>query len=315
MLLASPVSRPSALWLLCALPLLAIACGDDEFDTDAGSSADASVATDAQSRDSAARDGAIADGAIADGALADGSPRDAAGDGDASTTLPDASGNGPAPVQLGGAGIFTILAEASITNVPISAITGDIGLSPAAATFITGMSLIHGPTFDTSAQVIGRVFTVGNDPPTPASLTVAVEDMHLAYTDAASRPGPTSLDLLGGAIGAQTLPPGLYKWNTAVAIPTDLTLDGGPEDTWIMQITGDLALSADTRVILAGGARAKNVVWQVAGAVVLGARAHAGGSVLGKTAITLQTGATVSGRLFAQTTAALDHATVTPPTL
>jgi hypothetical protein len=105
----------------------------------------------------------------------------------------------------------------------------------------------------------------------------------------------------------------LYKWTSSVTVPTNVTLAGSADDTWIFQITGDLEVSAAKSMILSGGARAKNIVWQVAGAVALGATSHIEGVVLAKTNITLGAGASVNGRLFAQTAVNLASSTVTVP--
>ncbi|HEY4120136.1 MAG TPA: ice-binding family protein, partial [Byssovorax sp.] len=205
------------------------------------------------------------------------------------TTETDAPA-GPAPVFLGAAGNYVILAKSAISNVPMSDVTGDVGLSPAAASYITGFALTQAGTRWTSTQVTGSVFAADNDPPTPAGLTTAVSDMQTAYTDAAARPTPTALNLDGGGIGGLTITPGLYRWTSAVTIPSDVTLAGAPNDVFIFQVTGDLSMSAAAKMILTGGAQPKNVFWQVAGAVDLGAEAHAEGVVLSKTAIKLQTG-------------------------
>jgi hypothetical protein len=225
----------------------------------------------------------------------------------------DAAGLGPSPVSLGDAGRYTILAESGISNVPTSAITGDLGLSPAAASYITGFALTRAGDRWTSPEITGSVFASDNDPGTPAELTAAVGDMLTAYDDAATRPLPSFLNLGDGAIGGLTLAPGLYRWTSTVTIPADVTLSGGANDVWIFQITGDLMLSADQHVNLSGGALAKNVTWQVAGEVDLGSESHAEGVVLSKTAIHLGTGASIQGRLLAQTAVTLQGSTVTAP--
>src|SRR4029077_19217865 len=139
------------------------------------------------------------------------------------------------------------------------------------------------------------------DPPTPMNLTTAVANMQTAYTDAAGRPTPKFLNLGAGAIGGRSLTPGLYKWTTNVTIPTDIAITGAPNDGWIFQISGNLTISAAKKMTLSGGAQPKNIVWQVAGAVDLGTTSHAEGIILSKTAITLETGASINVRLFAQT--------------
>jgi len=220
-----------------------------------------------------------------------------------------------APVLLGTAGNFAILAKTGISSVPSSAVTGDIGVSPAAASFITGFTLSADATnvFSTSTQVVGRVYAANYAVPTPTNLTTAVLDMQTAYTDAAGRPTPNFLNLGSGNIGGLTLVPGLYQWGSSVTIPADVTLSGGASDVWIFQMSGDLTVSASKRITLAGGAQAKNIFWQVAGQVTIGAGAHFEGIILSQTAITLQTGATMNGRALAQSQVALDSATVTKP--
>lgn len=98
-----------------------------------------------------------------------------------------------------------------------------------------------------------------------------------------------------------------------MTIPTDVTLAGDANDVWIFQVSGDLELSAAKEMVLSGGARPQNVFWQVAGSVDFGTSSHAEGIVLGKTAITLQTGASINGRLLAQTAVTIAGATVTAP--
>ena len=144
-------------------------------------------------------------------------------------------------------------------------------------------------------------------------LTTAVGDMQTAYTDAAGRSNPNFVNLGAGNIGGKTLTPGLYKWTTAVIIPTDVTISGGPNDVWIFQVAGTLTMSSAVKIILSGGAQAKNIFWQASGAVTLGTTSHFEGIILGKTGINLQTGASINGRMLAQTAVTLQKNTVTRP--
>ena len=98
-----------------------------------------------------------------------------------------------------------------------------------------------------------------------------------------------------------------------VTIPTNFTLNGNATDVWVFQITGTLDQAAATSVLLTGGALAKNVFWQVSGAVTVGSTAHMAGIVLGQTAITFGNLSSVTGRLMAQTAVTLDATTVTQP--
>lgn len=136
-----------------------------------------------------------------------------------------------------------------------------------------------------------------------------------------------------GALGGLVLTPGLYKWASGVTLGSTLTISGTALDSalhmsyssppsriltelfpaWIFQITGTFNIAAGQRVVLLGGALAKNIVWVVAGAVDFGAAAHLEGVLLGKTAVTLQTGTSVNGRILAQTFVSLQKATVVAP--
>ena len=93
-------------------------------------------------------------------------------------------------------------------------------------------------------------------------LTTAVGNMQTAYTDAAGRSNPKYLNFGAGNIGGKTLRPGLYKFTSAVVIPTDVTISGSSTDVWIFQIAGTLKMSSAVRITLTGGALAKNIFWQ-----------------------------------------------------
>ncbi len=213
------------------------------------------------------------------------------------------------PIDLASAGKFVILSKTGITDVYASAVVGDVGTSP-----ITGAALLL-----TCGEVVGTIYTVDAAGPLPCRVTaastlgMAVLDMEYAYDDAAGRVGPDFTELGAGQIGGLTLAPGLYKWGTGVLISTDVTLNGGPDDVWIFQVAGTLNQANATRVTLAGGAQAKNIFWQVAGAVTLGTTAHFEGVILGKTMIAVNTGASVNGRLLAQTAVTLQMNAVTQP--
>jgi hypothetical protein len=220
--------------------------------------------------------------------------------------------HGPAPVNLGTAGNYVILSKSGVSNVPNSAITGNIGVSPIAASAITGFSLTPDPsgTFSTSSQVTGKIYAANYASPTPSNLTTAIGDMQTAYTDAAGRTTPDFTELGSGNIGGKILTPGLYKWSSAVTIPSDVVLSGHPNDVWIFQIAGGITQASGVKVILTGGALAKNVFWQVAGVVDLGTTSHMEGEILSQTSISVKTGASVNGRLLAQTAVSLQSNTI-----
>jgi hypothetical protein len=220
---------------------------------------------------------------------------------------------GQAVVNLGAAGNYVILAKTGISNISTSAITGDLGLSPAATSYITGLSLTNATGYATSAQVTGSIFAADMAAPTGINLTTAVENMITAYNDAAGRPTPDFLELGTGNIGGKTLTPGLYKWTTTVTLPSDVTISGGANDVWIFQISQNLLMSNGVNINLIGGAQAKNIFWQVAGQATLGTTSHFEGVILSMTGITFQTGASFKGRALAQTAVVLDGNAVILP--
>lgn len=219
-----------------------------------------------------------------------------------------------APVDLGTAANYTILAKSGISSVPASVITGNIGVSPIAATAITGFSLTADATnvFATSTQVTGKVYAANYAAPTSSKLGTAVGDMMAASRDASGR-AVDYTNLYAGDISGRTLTPGVYKWNNAVAINSDVTLNGGPNDVFIFQIAKGINQATGTRITLTGGAQAKNIFWVPCETVAIGTGAHFEGIVLGSTNITLGTHASVNGRLLAQTAVTLIMNTVVAP--
>lgn len=215
-------------------------------------------------------------------------------------------GGHQAVVNLGVAGDFVILSKSGITDVPTSDITGNIGTSP-----ITGAAIGV-----TCSEVTGTIYSVDAAGPAcevidPSRLTAAISNMETAYTDAAGRSNPNFLNSGAGNIGGLTLNPGLYKFTSAVIIPTDVTISGSPNDVWIFQVDGTLTMDSGVNIILKGGAQAKNIFWQVADAVTLGTTSHFEGVILGMTGINMQTGASINGRMLAQTEVTLQMNTVT----
>jgi hypothetical protein len=226
-----------------------------------------------------------------------------------------ARGSGPASVLLGTAGDFVILAKSGITNVATSDITGDIGVSPSAGTSMTGFTFTadSSNTFSTSAQIDGNAYAADFASPTPAEMTTAISDMETAYTDAMGRANPDFDEYEGGLLAGKTLVPGLYLWTTDVVISDDVTIQGGADDTWIFQTTGSVDLADDKKVILDAGAQDKNIVWVIAGEMVVGTGAHMEGIMLVKTAAKFLTGASFNGRALAQTAVTLQENTIKQP--
>lgn len=212
-------------------------------------------------------------------------------------------------VNLGSADNFAVLAGTAITNVPTSAITGDVGLSPAGGSSYTGL---------TAAQVTGTIYAVDGAGPAgsvnnPALLTTAKADLTAAYLDAA---GQTTTGVISADLGGQTLTPGVYEDNDApdsLSLTGTLTLDaqGDPNAVFIFKSGSTLTTAASSNIVLANGAQACNVFWQVTSSATLGANSTFRGNILALTSITLTTGATVDGRILARNGAVtLDSNTV-----
>lgn len=209
-------------------------------------------------------------------------------------------------IDLGDAINYVILAKTAINNSATSTITGHLGLSPAATSYITGFDLTNATGYATSSQVTGKLYAANMAVPTPDNLTTAINNMITAYNDAAGRTLPDFTELGTGNIGGKTLSPGLYKWTSNVTIPSSIVISGSADDVWIFQIAGTLNMSSAVNMTLSGGALAKNIFWQVAGQVTLGTTSHFEGIILSKTGITLQTGASINGQALAQTAVILD---------
>ena len=216
---------------------------------------------------------------------------------------------GPSAVYLGLASNYAILSKSGVTNVYASSITGDVGASP-----ITGAAILV-----TCAEVSGTIYSVDAAGPLPcritnaSRLTSSIGNMQTAYNNAAGRSNPNFVNLGAGNIGGKTLKPGLYKWTSAVVIPTNITISGNANDVWIFQISGTLTMSSGVSITLSGGAQAKNIYWQTAGATTLGTTSHFEGTILSKTAINMQTGASMNGRLLAQTAVTLQKNVIVKP--
>ena len=205
---------------------------------------------------------------------------------------------GPDPVYLGAAAPFTILAGAAVTSTGGGLVNGDVGASP-----ISGSAIGV-----TDAQVNGTIYSVDAAGPagsviSPEILLEAMGDLTTAFNDAAGRsPIPTGPFLNPGAgnLGGLNLAAGLYKFtSTALITGSDLTLTGGPDDVWIFQIAADLQVGTTVHVILAGGAQARNIFWQVGTSAVIGTFSVFKGTILANQSITMNTSSAMDGRALA----------------
>jgi hypothetical protein len=184
------------------------------------------------------------------------------------------------PVPLGTAGNFGVLAGSAVTNTGPTAIIGNLGVS--AGTAVSGFppGTVSGGTH------------IGSDPVAVQAQT----DLTAAYLNAAGRPPGTSV---AGDIGGQTLTPGVYTSSSTLGITGNLTLTGA--GVYIFQIGSGLTTASASQVILAGGATADNVFWQVGSSATLGTGSTFNGNILAQASITVTTGAVLNGRALART--------------
>lgn len=193
---------------------------------------------------------------------------------------------------------YVVLAGSLISNVPTSAITGNIGLSPAAGSKITGFG---------STEITGTIYTADATGPAGSvtnavGLTTAKGDLTTAYNDAAGRTS-TDIVLLAGNIGGLTLSPGLYKSTGSLEISSgDLTFDakGDANAIFIIQIASSLTTTSGRKIILSGGALASNIFWQVGTSATLGTTSVFKGTIMADQSISVNTGAAIEGRLLAR---------------
>lgn len=237
------------------------------------------------------------------------------GKGNSSYNPQNPVGDGPALVNLYSSANFTILAKSSISNLAGSNIIGNVGISPGAEASITGFALTLDATnvFSTSAVVTGNVYASDYAAPTPANLAEAILSSEAAYLMAKARTPADFYDIGTGNLGGRTLPPGLYKWNSNVSIPSNLNIAGNPADVWIFQVDGDLSLSSGVTINLLGGALPENIFWQVTGSVILNSNSQFEGIILGKTNVTMQSLARLNGRVLAQGAIVLNDNAITEP--
>jgi hypothetical protein len=245
-------------------------------------------------------------------------------------------------IDLGAAGNFAILGKTGISTVPTSVIKGDIAISPAAQTKMTGFSFTadSGGTYWTSTQLVetSKAYASTSVAPIPGELTTTVSNMEAAYTSAAGKTkavGPRlnlGTGTLGGVFGGKfkadgtsaKLTPGVYTWGSNVVIDDDIYFDGADYDEngvatdntdalFLMQITGNLEQVTKKNVHLSGGAKAENIVWQVSGYVHIGESAHLEGILLVQTDVLFETSSSLNGRVLSQTACNLQMATITQP--
>lgn len=200
-------------------------------------------------------------------------------------------------VSLGTADSFVVLAGSGITNTGATTLNGDMGTYPTLT--ITGSSTI---------TITGT--NHAGDGVTQSAKT----DLVTAYNSAA---GQTSTNAISGDLGGQTLTAGVYTSSSSIGLTGALTLNaaGNSDAVFVFQAGSSLTTASGSSVLLANGAQACNVFWQVGSSATLGTGSSFRGSIIALTSITLTTSATVEGRVLARNGAVtMDTNTITKPT-
>lgn len=184
-------------------------------------------------------------------------------------------------IPLGAADNFAILAGSGITNTGASVINGDLGLSPGTSVGGFPPGILNG-TLHINDSVANQ----------------SKMDIIAAYDNAKNRTA-TDIVTLSGNIGGLTLTPGLYKSTSSLALSSgDVTFDalGNPNAVFVIQIASAFTATSGRKVILAGGAQASNIFWQVGSSATFGTTTAFKGNIIALQSISFNTGATLDGR-------------------
>lgn len=190
---------------------------------------------------------------------------------------------------LGDATSFSVLAGQEVTNTGTTIIEGDLGVSP--GTSVTGNPTVEGTIYQSAETKVANA-QIANS----AAFDFLDQTCDTTYTG--------TKDLVG-----ETLVPGVYCAD-AFTLTGTLTLSG-TTGVWIFKSGADLITSGTANII---GGDPCNVWWRVVSSATLGSATSLKGSVLAYASISMATGATLEGRVLAQTgTVSLQSNTITIP--
>jgi Ice-binding-like len=188
-----------------------------------------------------------------------------------------------APVPLGAANPFAVLAGTAVTNSGATVVNGDLGVSP-------GISVSGFPP-----GVVNGTIHAGDPAAAQAQL-----DLAAAYANASGQGGTSTIP---AELGGTTLPPGVYDSDSgAFDLTGTLTLDGQGNGLgiFIFKTATALGTAAGSQINLIKSAQSCNVFWQVGSSATVGPGSVFRGNVLALDDVALSPAASVDGRLLAR---------------
>jgi uncharacterized repeat protein (TIGR01451 family) len=175
----------------------------------------------------------------------------------------------------------------------LTIVSGDLGVSPGTAVTGFGPGVIHnGAIYSGSGSLAG---------PAQASTLTAYNNLVDVLAQPCVPANNLSGKILGVDVGAVTLVPGIYCFNTSAQLTTTLTLDDGgdPNAVFIFQIGTTITTASFANVVMSSGGRGKNVFWAIGTSATFGTYGSFRGNVIANTSITMTTGVNLTGRVFA----------------
>jgi hypothetical protein len=250
-----------------------------------------------------------------------------------SVTPTDPGPAGAAPV-LGTTSTFGIIASNAITGSASTRIFGDVALTLPSSTSTSVVGLFDSGVLpalrstrvtDSTGANPGIIYTTDNGGLSVAQMAQLQSDLQSAYDDnkwgaptrvpplvaltvppvqpSAGGTFPTGVVDLGGMV----LGPGIYAANTladtfALSTPLVLDAEGNADAVFVFQASDLTTTTGD--VVLINGAQAKNVFWVMTATATIGTNTFFQGNIVTGNALTVNTGASVQGRMFAAATGA-----------
>ena len=185
---------------------------------------------------------------------------------------------------LGGAASFAVVGSSTVTNTGPTVVNGDLGVSPGTAVVGFPPGIVNGTIHAANAAALA-----------------AQNSITTAYNALAGQ--ACDINLTGIDLGGLTLTPGAYCFSSSAQLTGTLTLNalGNPGAVWVFQIGSTLTTASNSRVVFINGGQSCGAFWQVGSSATLGTTTTFSGNILALASITLNTGATNSGAVFART--------------